>query len=104
MRKYRHCHGAGRTCDLLVLMPSKKPAGGELNEVQKAFNRMLSVVRAMVEYPFRVVKCQFGFVKVRYRGLTKNTGQVATLFALANLWLARKRLFVLGGRGVPVRR
>lgn len=58
---------------------------------------MLSAVRAMVEYPFRVVKCQFGFVKVRYRGLTKNTGQIATLFALVNLWLARKRLLPLVG-------
>lgn len=59
---------------------------------------------AFQEHPFRVVKCQFCFVRVCYRGLTKNTGQIATLFALANLWLARKRLFVFGGRGVPVRR
>lgn len=37
-----------------------------LAEEQKAFNRMLSAVRAIVEHPFRVVKRQFGFVKVRY--------------------------------------
>ena len=49
----------------------------------------------MIEHPFRVVKRQFGFVKVRYRGLAKNTGQIVTLFALANLWLARKRLLPL---------
>lgn len=30
-----------------MLTPSKKPAGGELNEEQKAFNRMLSGVRAI---------------------------------------------------------
>ena len=49
-------------------------------------------IRAKVEHPFRVIKCQFGFVKVRYRGLAKNTAQLVTLFALSNLWMARKRL------------
>ncbi|MNV68878.1 hypothetical protein D3C71_1617520 [compost metagenome] len=42
-------------------------------------------VRAKVEYPFRLIKRQFGFTKVRYRGLMKNTAQQATLFALSNL-------------------
>jgi IS5 family transposase len=49
-------------------------------------------IRAKLEHPFRVIKCQFGFVKVRYRGLVKNTAQLVTLFALSNLWMARKRL------------
>ena len=49
-------------------------------------------VRAKVEYPFRVLKCQFGFVKVRYRDLAKNTAQLVTLFALGNLWMARRKL------------
>ena len=87
--------------DLSVLTPSKKPVGGELSAEQKAFNRMLSAVRAIVEHPFRVVKRQFGFAKVRYRGLAKNTGQIVTLFALANLWLARKRLVPLLGEARP---
>ena len=42
-------------------------------------------IRAKVEHPFRVLKRQFGFTKVRYRGLAKNTAQLRTLFALANL-------------------
>lgn len=42
-------------------------------------------VRAKVEYPFRLIKRQFGFTKVRYRGLMKNTAQQTTLFALSNL-------------------
>ena len=87
--------------DLCVLTPTKKPAGGELTEEQKAFNRMLSAVRAVVEHPFRVLKRQFGYTKVRYRGLAKNTGQIVTLFALANLWLARKRLLPLLGELRP---
>ncbi len=44
-------------------------------------------LRAKVEHPSRVIKRQFGYVKVRYRGLAKNTAQVLTLFALSNLWL-----------------
>ena len=52
-------------------------------------------IRAKVEHPFRVVKRQFGYTKVRYRGLAKNTAQVLTLFALSNLWMARRRLMVL---------
>ena len=49
-------------------------------------------IRAKVEHPFRVIKRQFGHVKVRYRGLMKNTAQLHTLFALSNLWMARHRL------------
>ena len=49
-------------------------------------------VRAKVEHPFRVIKCQFGFTKVRYKGLAKNTAQLVTLFALSNLWIARSRV------------
>lgn len=54
-----------------------------------------AAVRAKVEHPFRVIKRQFGYTKVRYRGLAKNTGQVLTLFALSNLWMARRRLVVM---------
>ena len=53
-------------------------------------------VRAKVEHPFRVIKRQFGFVKVRYRGLKKNTAQLFTLFALSNLWMVRKKLMGVG--------
>ena len=54
--------------------------------------RIKASIRAKVEHPFRVIKRQFGHVKVRYRGLAKNTAQLHTLFALANLWMVRKRL------------
>ena len=58
---------------------------------------MKASVRSKVEHPFRVIKCQFGFIKVRYRGLAKNTAQLVTLFALSNLWMTRGQL--LGVRG-----
>ncbi|SDY84740.1 transposase, IS5 family [Delftia lacustris] len=52
-------------------------------------------IRAKVEHPFRVIKRQFGHVKVRYRGLKKNTAQLHTLFALSNLWMARHKLMAV---------
>ncbi|WP_198973123.1 transposase, partial [Xylophilus sp. ASV27] len=54
--------------------------------------RIKASIRAKVEHPFRVIKRQFGHVKVRYRGLAKNTAQLHTLFALSNLWMMRERL------------
>jgi IS5 family transposase len=54
-------------------------------------------VRAKVEHPFRVLKRQFSYTKVRYRGLAKNTAQIVTLFALGNLWMARRQLMGAGG-------
>ncbi len=32
---------------------------------------------------------------VRYRGLAMNTAQLQTLFALTNLWLARRKLLAM---------
>ena len=54
-------------------------------------------VRAKVEHQFRLIKCQFGYRKVRYRGLVKNTAQIVTLFALSNLWMVRRRLMSATG-------
>jgi IS5 family transposase len=51
--------------------------------------------RAKVEHPCRVIKCQFGLAKVRFRGLAQNTAHVVTLFALSNLWMARKKLMAM---------
>ena len=56
-------------------------------------------VRAKVEHPFRVIKRQFGYLKVRYRGLKKNTQQLVVLFALSNLWMVRGKLMPLQGVG-----
>ncbi|KTB70098.1 MULTISPECIES: IS5 family transposase [Pseudomonas] len=54
-------------------------------------------VRAKVEHPFRVIKRQFGYEKVRFRGLAKNTAQMVTLFALSNLWMACRHLLASAG-------
>lgn len=55
--------------------------------------KLKASIRAKVAHPFRVIKCQFGYRKTRYKGLAKNTAQITTLFALSNLWMAR-RLFL----------
>ena len=57
--------------------------------------RVKAGIRAKVEHPFRVIKRQWGHVKVRYRGLAKNTAQLHTLFALSNLWMVRKHLMAM---------
>ncbi len=57
-----------------------------------AINRSRSKVRARCEHVFHVVKRLWGFAKVRYRGLAKNTARVLTTFALANLYLVRHKL------------
>jgi len=63
-----------------------------LREWAEAVERALSQVRAPVEHPFHVVKNLFRHKKLRYRGLFKNTAQLHTLFALANLVIVKKTL------------
>ena len=68
----------------------KRKPGRVLSISQKKRNRKYGAVRAKVEHVFRVIKCQFAYRKVRYRGLAKNEAQMFSLMMLANLYLARK--------------
>lgn len=79
----------------------KKKPGHRLSAWVAHLNHAIAQLRARVEHPFRVVKRQFGYVKVRYRGLAKNTAQLNTLFALANLWMARRALLASAGAVRP---
>jgi IS5 family transposase len=63
-----------------------------LDAIFDQIERLKAGIRAKVEHPFRVLKQQFGYTKTRYRGLMKSTAQITTLFALGNLWMARKAL------------
>jgi len=63
--------------------------------------RRKASIRAKVERPFRVIKCQFGLMKARFRGLANNTAQVITLFALSHLWMARRRSLAMRGASRP---
>ncbi|NIA55063.1 IS5 family transposase [Massilia sp. TW-1] len=62
----------------------KNPLGRAKEKLEKA----KASVRAKVEHPFHVLKNLFKYRKTRYRGLAKNTAQLHTLFAFANLVLA----------------
>jgi len=84
-------HIAARPSDIAKLPEGRKKAAAQKHEHRKAS------VRAKVEHPFRVIKRQFGLAKVRFRGLAKNTTHVVTLFAMSNLWMARRQLMAMVG-------
>jgi IS5 family transposase len=65
---------------------------GVVDEVERGKNRTKSKVRAKVEHPFLVIKRVFGFAKVRYRGLAKNTQRLSVSCGLTNLFIVRHRL------------
>jgi IS5 family transposase len=67
-----------------------------LREVAEPVERALAQVRAWVEHPFHIIKNLFRHRKLRYRGLAKNTAQLHTLFALANLVIVKKALLAQG--------
>ena len=85
---------AARAKGVFWAVKDKRKPGRVLSASQKRRNKKHGVVRAKVEHVFRVIKCQFAYRKVRYRGLAKNEAQVFSLMALANLYLARRCLMV----------
>lgn len=56
------------------------------------FEKALSGIRSKVEHVFRIIKDQFNYRKVRYRGLAKNKHSMIVKIALANIYQARKYL------------
>ncbi len=91
---------AGVTWHIAMRPGKRKELDKEHNPVDALIDQVEKIkasIRAKVEHPFRVIKRQFGYVKVRYRGVKKNTLQLKTLFALSNLWMVRHQL--LGAQG-----
>jgi IS5 family transposase len=91
---------AAEDAGVLWAVKERAKPGRHLTQRQRARNRRFGKVRAKVERVFRVLKCQFGYRRVRYRGIAKNEAQVFALLALANLYLVRGRLadLLLQGR------
>jgi transposase, IS5 family len=82
----------------VAMRPGKRKVldmGNPREAITEKIEKIKARIRAKVEHPFRVIKRQFGHTKVRYRGLAKNTAQLHTLFALANLWLVRRKLMAV---------
>ncbi len=79
----------------LKALPEDSPLGQLLRKLETVKAR----IRSKVEHPFHIVKNLFPFRKVRYKGLAKNTAQLHTLFGLANLVIAKRRLLALQAQG-----
>lgn len=95
--KRKECEGSVVRWEV-AMRPGKRrrldPAR-ELDRLREKAEKLKASIRAKVEHPFRVVKQQFGYAKVRYRGLAKNTARLTMLFALGNLWMVRARLLAM---------
>jgi transposase, IS5 family len=97
--------GAQNWCDAdvdwnIAMRPGKRKALDKttlLGHLIDERERVKARIRAKGEHAFRVIKRQFGFNKVTYRGLVKNTAKLHTLFMLGNLWMLRKRPQLCGG-------
>jgi len=70
----------------------KALAEGRVKELTVQLEKRKAQVRARVEHPFHIIKNLFRHRKTRYRGLAKNTAQLHSLFALANLVIAKRSL------------
>ena len=91
---------AGVTWHITMRPGKRKALDKENNPIDALIDQVEKIkasIRAKVEHPFRVIKRQFGYAKVRYRGLKKNTLQLKTLFALSNLWMVRHQLMAAQG-------
>lgn len=74
----------------------KKLPEGEVKGLTQYAERLKASVRARVEHPFHIVKNLFGHRKTRYRGIAKNESQWRVLFALANVYMTRKKVMAGG--------
>ena len=81
-----------RQAGLIYLIHDKGTRAKPLSGRQRHRNRQKSSLRSKVEFPFRIVKRLWGHAAVRFRGLAKNTARLHLLFALSNLYQARKAL------------
>ena len=85
----------------VALRPGKRKALPKtaIGRMKDKIEQLKASVRAKVEHPFHIVKNLFGLKKVRYKGLAKNTAQLYTLFALANLLIAKRKLSAFNAQG-----
>ena len=81
----------------LDLTQTRGTKNRKLTEEEKETNRLLSKTRSRGEHIFLIAKRIFGFSKVRYKGLAKNTNFAFVLFALSNLYMVRRGLLASTG-------
>ena len=79
----------------IAMQPGKRRALDKNDQADVLIDqteKLKASVRAKVEHPYQVIKCQLEYARVRYRGLKKNKAQLFTLFALFNLLMVRGKL------------
>jgi IS5 family transposase len=74
----------------------KAMPAGPAKALYEWFERRKAQIRAIVEHPFHVIKNLFGYRKVSYRGIAKNAARANVHAALANLYIAKRRLLAQG--------
>ena len=92
----------GRVRWNIAMRPGKRRTLDLSREIDRLHDQLETIkarIRAKVEHPFHIIKNRFGLKKTRYRGLAKNTAQLMTLFGLANLMIAKRRLLEFGAQG-----
>ena len=85
----------------IAMQPGKRKqlSDSALGQMLEKVEKIKSSIRAKVEHPFHVIKNLFRHKKTRYRGLPKNHAQLYSLFGLANLLMAKRRLLAIHGEG-----
>ena len=86
-----------RAVDGLIVMRPGKRAQRPRSSTEAQTEKMKASTRAKVEHVFSVIKQRFGYSKVRYRGLEKNTNRLYVLSGLTNVLRAEKYLPVQAG-------
>lgn len=77
------------TCWHVAMRPGRRRTL-DPKSAEAELERLKASVRAKVEHPFRYVKRQFDYAKVRYRGLHKNTQRISLLLGFTNLLIAER--------------
>ena len=89
---HKRWENLGLEIDWQVAMRPGKRRNLDPGSAEELAEKLKASVRAKVEHPFQKVKRVFGYAKVRYRGLAKNTERLALLFGLGNLLTAESRV------------
>jgi transposase, IS5 family len=71
---------------------AKAQANNPLKPIDEHVNQVRSRIRSRVVHVFGVIKCVFGYDKLRYKGIAKNANQLFVVSALANLFMVRRKL------------
>ena len=81
----KRAENLGLAVDWQVAMKPGQRRKLEPDSAEASAEKVKASIRAKVEHPYLDVKQIFGYAKVRYRGLAKNTNRLALLLGLSNL-------------------